>query len=115
MRQTVNRQPYLDLVSQQVVVFDGAMGTSIQRYGLDASGYGGIDGCNEYLVLHNPSLIESIHASFLEVGADVIETDTFGGSRLKLAEYALGDRTYEINVAAAQLARRVADHFSTTN
>jgi 5-methyltetrahydrofolate--homocysteine methyltransferase len=107
-----DRSSYLDLVCDRVVVFDGAMGTSIQNYNLDEAGYGGIEGCNEYLVLHNPGLIEEVHASFLEVGVDVIETDTFGGSQLKLAEYGLGDRTYEVNREAAALARRVADRYS---
>jgi 5-methyltetrahydrofolate--homocysteine methyltransferase len=106
------RPSYLDLVRDRVVIFDGAMGTSIQNYNLDAVGYGGIEGCNEYLVLHNPGLIEEVHASFLEVGVDVIETDTFGGSQLKLAEYGLGDRTYEVNREAAALARRVANRYS---
>src|ERR687893_1339232 len=107
------RPSYLDLVRDRVVVFDGAMGTSIQNYDLDEAGYGGIEGCNEYLVLHNPGLIEEVHASFLEVGVDVIETDTFGGSQLKLAEYGLGDRTYEVNREAAALARRAAERYST--
>ena len=106
------RPSYLNLVRDRVVVFDGAMGTSIQNYNLDEAGYGGIEGCNEYLVLHNPGLIEEVHASFLEVGVDVIETDTFGGSQLKLAEYGLGDRTYDVNREAAALARRVADRYS---
>src|ERR671910_471744 len=105
------RPSYLDLVRDRVVIFDGAMGTSIQNYNLDEAGYGGIEGCNEYLVLHNPGLIEEVHASFLEVGVDVIETDTFGGSQLKLAEYGLGDRTYEVNREAAALARRGSAHY----
>ena len=108
-----DRPSYLDLVRERVVVFDGAMGTSIQNYNLDEAGYGGIEGCNEYLVLHNPGLIEEVHASFLEAGVDVIETDTFGGSLLKLEEYGLGDRTYELNREAAALARRVADRYSS--
>ena len=112
-RPTSNTSSYLDVVRQRVVLFDGAMGTSIQRYGLDAAGYGGIEGCNEYLVLHDPRIIEEIHASFLETGVDVIETDTFGGSWLKLEEYGLGERTYELNRAAAELARRVADRYTT--
>ncbi|MFN8590869.1 MAG: methionine synthase [Thermomicrobiales bacterium] len=111
--QAAQPNSYLQTVRERVVIFDGAMGTSIQRYGLDAAGYGGIEGCNEYLVLHDPRLIEEIHASFLDTGVDVIETDTFGGSKLKLEEYGLGERTYEINRAAAQVARRVADDFST--
>src|SRR3954447_26862879 len=109
------RPSYLDLVRERVVIFDGAMGTSIQRYNLDEAGYGGIEGCNEYLVLHNPALIEEIHASFFESGVDVIETDTFGGSQLKLEEYGLGERTYEVNREAAALARRVADRYSISN
>jgi 5-methyltetrahydrofolate--homocysteine methyltransferase len=104
---------YLDLVRERVVIFDGAMGTSIQQYNLDAAGYGGVEGCNEYLVFHNPGIIEEIHASFLEAGVDVLETDTFGGSALKLAEYGLGERTYEQNRVAAQLARSVADRYAT--
>ena len=110
-----NRTSYLDLLRERVVVFDGAMGTSIQGYALDEAGYGGIEGCNEYLVVHNPGLVEEVHASFLEVGVDAIETDTFGGSRLKLEEYGLGERTYEINRAAAALARGVADRYATPN
>jgi len=104
---------FLDLVRQRVVIYDGAMGTSVQNYDLDAAGYGGIEGCNENLVLHNPGLIEEIHASFFEVGVDVVETDTFGGSLLKLEEYGLGERTFEQNREAAQLARRVADQYAT--
>jgi len=104
---------FLDLVRERVVIYDGAMGASILDLNLDAAGYGGIEGCNEYLVFHNPSIIENIHAAFLEAGVDVLETDTFGGSRIKLEEYGLGDRTYEQNRAAAELARRVAAEFST--
>ncbi|MDQ3856462.1 MAG: methionine synthase, partial [Chloroflexota bacterium] len=89
------------------------MGTSIQRYELTAEEYGGKEGCNEYLVLVRPQVIEEIHASFLEAGSEVLETCTFGGSRLKLEEYGLGDRTYEQNYEAARLARRVADSYST--
>ncbi|MFM9106927.1 MAG: homocysteine S-methyltransferase family protein, partial [Chloroflexota bacterium] len=107
------RPSFMDLVRERVVIYDGAMGASILDLNLDAAGYGGIEGCNEYLVFHNPAIVENIHASFLEVGVDVLETDTFGGSRLKLDEYGLGDRTYEQNRAAAELARRVAAAFTT--
>src|SRR3954470_17601408 len=109
------RPSYLDLVRDCVIIFDGAMGTSIQNYDLDEAGYGGIEGCNEYLVLHNPALIEEIHASFFESGVDVIETHTFSGSQLKLEDYGLAERPYELNAAAAKLARRVADQYSTTS
>ena len=108
-----NGSQFLDLVRERVVVYDGAMGASILDLELDAAGYGGIEGCNEYLVFHNPSIVEEIHASFLEVGVDVLETDTFGGSKLKLEEYGLGERTYEQNRTAAELARRVADRYAT--
>jgi 5-methyltetrahydrofolate--homocysteine methyltransferase len=106
---------YLDALARRVLIFDGAMGTNIQRYQLTAEDYGGqaTEGCNEYLVLTKPSVIEEIHAGFLEAGCDVLEADSFTGSRLKLDEYGLGQRTHEINLVAAQLARRVADRYST--
>ncbi len=104
---------YLAALRERVLVFDGAMGTSVQSYDLDAVAFGGCPGCNDYLPMTRPDVVEQIHASFLEVGCDVIETDTFGGSRPKLDEYGLGARTVEINRAAAALARRVADRYST--
>jgi len=106
---------YLDVLAQRVLIFDGAMGTNIQRYQLTAQDFGGqaSEGCNEYLVLTKPSVIEEIHSGFLEAGCDVIETDSFTASRLKLDEYGLGKLTHEVNLAAAQLARRLADRYST--
>ncbi|HEX4206828.1 MAG TPA: homocysteine S-methyltransferase family protein, partial [Ktedonobacteraceae bacterium] len=106
---------YLDAIAQRVLIFDGAMGTNIQRYQLTAEDFGGqaTEGCNEYLVITKPAVIEEIHAGFLEVGCDVIETDSFTASRLKLDEYGLGHLTHEVNYTAAQIARRVADHYST--
>src|SRR5260370_17190287 len=91
------------------------MGTNIQRYQVTAQDYGGqaTEGCNEYLLLTKPSVIEEIHAGFLEAGCDVVETDSFMGSRLKLDEYGLGALTREINLKAAQLARGLADRYST--
>ena len=110
----VNR--YLEAVRERVVVFDGAMGTMIQNLGLGAADYGGAayDGCPEILALTQPEAIRDIHRAYLRAGADVIETDTFTGTRLKLNDYHLGDRTHEINLAAARLAREVADEFSRT-
>ena len=106
---------FLDALAQRVLIYDGAMGTNIQGYQLSAQDYGGqaTEGCNEYLVLTKPSIIEEIHTGFLEAGCDVLETDTFTGSRLKLDEYGLGARTREINVTAARLARSLADRYST--
>jgi 5-methyltetrahydrofolate--homocysteine methyltransferase len=103
----------MELLEQRFLVFDGAMGTNIQAYDLSAEDYGGKEGCNEYLVLVKPHVVEEIHRGFLEAGCDVLETDTFGGNRLKLEEYGLGDRLYEVNFAAAQLARRAANEYST--
>lgn len=98
-----------------VLVFDGAMGTSLQMQALTAADFGGADyeGCNEYLVETRPDAVEKVHRGFLEVGADVIETDTFGGTALVLAEYDLADRAYELNKKAAAIARKAADDYST--
>jgi 5-methyltetrahydrofolate--homocysteine methyltransferase len=106
---------YLTALKERVLVFDGAMGTSIQALGLSAADFGGpaLEGCNDYLVITRPDAIESIHASYLQAGADVLETDTFRSNPITLREYGLQDRVVEINRAAAQLARRVADKFST--
>jgi 5-methyltetrahydrofolate--homocysteine methyltransferase len=106
---------FLETLAQRVIIYDGAMGTNIQSYQLTAQDYGGeaTEGCNEYLVLTKPSVIEEIHAGFLEAGSDVIETDSFTGSRFKLEEYGLGALTHEINLTAAQIARRIADRYST--
>ena len=102
---------FLDTLAQRILIYDGAMGTNIQRYQLTAEDYGGpeTEGCNEYLVLTKPSVIEEIQGGFFEVGCDVIETNSFTASRLKLDEYGLGHLTHEINFTAAQLARRLAD------
>lgn len=100
-------------LTDKVLVFDGAMGTSIQRLDLTIDDFWGKEGCNELLVISKPEAIKSIHAGFLEVGCDVIETDTFGGTHVVLGDYDLADKVYEINYKAAQLARGVADEFST--
>src|ERR1700682_4686837 len=102
---------YLDAIKDHVLIFDGAMGTSIQRYKLTADDFGGekLNGCNDYLVITRPDVIEEIHGSFLAVGSEVVETNTFRSNRLTLGEYGLQDRVLEINRVAAQLARRVAD------
>src|SRR5690348_1708682 len=106
---------FLEALAHRIIIYDGAMGTNIQSYQLTAQDYGGeaTEGCNEYLVLTKPSIIKEIHAGFLEAGSDVIETDSFTGSRLKLDEYGLGALTHEINFTAAQIARRLADRYST--
>lgn len=104
---------FLDTLKQRIVVFDGAMGTNIQVQNLTPDDFGGLDGCNEYLVITKPEAVEKVHAGFLEVGCDVVETDTFGGASIVLAEYDIADRAYELNLKAAQIAKRVAADFST--
>ncbi len=94
-------------------MYDGAMGTSIQTHAPSVDDFWGKEGCNELLTLSRPDIIRSIHASFFEVGSDIIETNTFGSSRLVLAEYDLQEQTRELNIAAARLAREVAAQFST--
>src|SRR6202043_672381 len=107
---------FLKALANRVLIYDGAMGTNIQRYQLTAEDYGGqaTEGCNEYLLLTKPSVIEEIHTDFLEAGCDVLETGSFTASRLKLDEYGLGHLTHEINFASARLARRLADQYSTS-
>jgi len=104
---------FREAVARRVLVFDGAMGTQIQGHALQPSEYGGKDGANDLLVLTRPDVIEQIHGRYFEVGVDVVETNTFGSSRLKLDEYGLGHRTYEVNFRAAIVARRAADRWST--
>ena len=98
-----------------VIVFDGAMGTNLQVQNLTLEDFGGAEyeGCNEYLVVTKPEAVKTVHRRFLEAGADVIETDTFGGSTFVLAEYGLGDRAYELNKIAAELAKSCTAQFST--
>jgi 5-methyltetrahydrofolate--homocysteine methyltransferase len=98
-----------------VLVFDGATGTSLQQMNLTAADFGGaaLEGCNEYLVFTRPDAVQAVHRQFLEVGCDVIETDTFGATSLVLAEYDIADQAFVINQRAAELAREVADAYST--
>ncbi len=105
--------PFLEALKKRILIFDGAMGTNIQSLGLGPSDFHGKDGCNEFLVVTKPEAITQIHESFLEVGCDAIETDTFGANRIVLAEYDLADRTHELNVKAAQLARQAVQKYST--
>lgn len=104
---------FLDILKERIVVFDGAMGTNIQVQNLTPDDFGGLDGCNEYLVVTKPEAVEKVHAGFFEVGCDVVETDTFGGASIVLAEYDIAEKAYELNLKAAQLAKRVAADYST--
>ncbi len=104
---------FLQTVTERVVIYDGAMGTNIQKRNPTLDDYWGKENCSEVLVLSRPDIVRDIHADFFGVGCDIVETDTFGGSRIVLAEFDLADRVREINLKAAQLAREVAQQFST--
>lgn len=108
---------FLDRLREKVVVFDGATGTNLQSQNLTADDFGGeeLSGCNEILVVSRPSAIQRVHTDFLQAGADVIETDTFGGTSTVLAEYNLQDRAYELNRRAAEIAKTCARDFSTAD
>jgi 5-methyltetrahydrofolate--homocysteine methyltransferase len=100
---------YLDAVSKRVVVYDGGMGATLEQFDLTQEDYGGLQGkCHEALVLNRPDVIEGVHTSMLEAGAEVVETDTFQASRLKLGEWGLAEYTVEINTKAAEIARKAA-------
>ena len=103
------------LLAQRIMVVDGAMGTSIQGKDLGPDDFGGADyeGCNEYLTLTKPEVIADIHQAYLDAGADILETNTFGATSVVLAEYDLAHEAHRINVAAAAMARRVAEATST--
>src|SRR5512133_1995745 len=113
MKRKYTNRRYLDALQDRIIIFDGAMGTNLQIQNLGPAEFGGekYNGCNDYLVISYPQAVEKVHRSFLEVGVDVIETDTFRANRLTLGEYGLGERTEEINRTAAQLARRLADEY----
>ncbi len=104
---------FLQAVKNRVVVYDGAMGTNIQFRNPSVDDFWGTEGCNELLVLSRPDIIKDIHADFFKVGCDVVETDTFGATSVVLAEYDLQDKVAEINIAAAKIAKEVAQQFST--
>jgi 5-methyltetrahydrofolate--homocysteine methyltransferase len=100
---------YIAATRERVVVFDGGMGATLEQFDLTQEDYGGLLGkCHEALVLNRPDVIEGVHASMLEAGAEVVETDSFQGSRLKLEEWGLGEQTLEINRGAAEIARKAA-------
>src|SRR4249919_2139700 len=100
---------FLAATRERVVVFDGGMGATLEQFDLTQEDYGGLAGkCHEALVLNRPDVIEGVHTSMLEAGAEVVETDSFQGSRLKLDEWGLGEHTLEINRKAAEIARKAA-------
>src|SRR5947208_16328761 len=100
---------FLEAIRDHVVIFDGGMGATLEQFDLTEEDYGGLQGkCHEALVLNRPDVIKGVHESMLDAGAEVVETDTFQASRLKLDEWGLGEHTLEINTKAAQIAREAA-------
>src|SRR4030088_1711429 len=100
---------FLQAINSHVVIYDGGMGATLEQFELTAEDYGGLAGkCHEALVLNRPDVIEGVHTSMLDAGAEVLETDTFQASRIKLGEWGLADYTVEINTKAAEIARKAA-------
>ena len=115
MDQSPNTDILKSLLREKVLVMDGAMGTSIQGYNLGPDDFGGAEyeGCNEYLIITRPDVIGEIHQGYLDAGADIIETNTFGATSIVLDEYDLGHDARRINREASALARKLADDAST--
>ncbi len=106
---------FLDTLKERIIVFDGAMGTNLQVQNLTLDDFGGLrfEGCNENLLITRPDAVENVHTAFLDVGCDVIETNSFNGTTVDFAEYDMADQTYDMNVRAATLAKRIASDYST--
>lgn len=116
--------PLQTALTQRILILDGAMGTMIQRYQLQEADYRGVrfkdwqkevKGNNDLLVLTKPEVIREIHGQYLAAGADILETCTFNATRVSMHDYDMQDYAYEINVAAAQLAKSVAQEYSTAD
>src|SRR3989338_1513206 len=105
--------PFLSALKERVLILDGAMGTNLQNQNLSVKDFGGKDGCNEYLILSKPEAVAKVHESFFKAGCDAVETDTFGSSRIVLAEYDIAHIAFELNENVALLAREIADRYST--
>ncbi len=106
---------FLDALNRRVLVFDGATGTNLQAQNLTAEDFGGpeLEGCNEHLVLSRPDAVEKVHRDYLEAGADIIETNSFGSTSIVLAEYGIADLAYRLNFEAAAIARRMATFYDS--
>ncbi|QWU14034.1 methionine synthase (B12-dependent) [Paenibacillus sophorae] len=104
-----------EALEQRILIFDGAMGTMIQQVPLTGEDFGGdeLEGCNEMLVLTRPEVIRNIHEAYLEAGADLIETNTFGATSVVLADYDIPQRAREINLVAAAIAREAVDKYDS--
>ncbi|ANN17619.1 methionine synthase [Amycolatopsis orientalis] len=105
--------PLLDALRARVLVADGAMGTALQAHDLGLDDFAGLEGCNEILNVTRPDVVRGVHRGYLEAGADLVETNTFGANYANLAEYGIEDRIFELSEAGARLAREVADEYAT--
>jgi 5-methyltetrahydrofolate--homocysteine methyltransferase len=118
LKNDFNRQcemsSFLNTLKERILVFDGAMGTNLQVQNLTVDDYGGpqFEGCPEYLLISKPSAVENVHAGFLEVGCDVIETNSFGATPVVLSEYGIPELAYELSRKAAEIAKRVAKDYT---
>lgn len=106
---------FLKLLRERIILFDGATGTNIQNYNLSQDDFGGkqFEGCNEYLCKSKPDIVKKLHYSFLEAGADVIETNSFGSSCITLADYNIPEFDYELSFLSAKIAKECTLEFST--
>src|SRR5438067_6496269 len=106
---------FLETLRERIVVFDGAMGTNLQVQNLTVDDFGGLqlEGCNEYLLISKPEAVEKVHSAFFDVGCDVVETNSFGSTSVVLNEYNIAHLAYELNFKAAELAKRIANDYST--
>ena len=106
---------FFDILNERIIVFDGAMGSNLQALNLSIDDWGGpqFENCSENLLYTRPDAIEKVHTSFLDVGCDVIETNSFGGSEVVLTEFGIAEKTYDVNLKAAELAKRIANDYST--
>src|SRR5215468_7929703 len=107
-------QALRELMGQRVLVLDGAMGMMLQQQDLSAKDFGGaaLEGCNEVLVRTRPDVVLDIHRKYFAAGADIVETNSFNGTKSDLVDYGLAENAYELMVKAAQLARQAADEFA---
>lgn len=101
--------------SGRIFLLDGGMGTMIQQYNLVEEDFGGFPGCNDYLCVSKPEVIQDIHRRYLSAGADIIETNTFNAQRVSLKDWGLEHKVKDINRAAVRVARQIADAFTLTN
>lgn len=120
----ISKKNIISELNKRILVLDGAMGTMLQRYKFEEEDYRGerfknweypVKGNNDLLSLTQPQAIEEVHRKYLEAGADIIETNTFSGTTIAMADYHMEDLVYELNFESAKIARKVCDEFTAKN